>query len=116
MRLAKENLEQFESLLKERGYIKYIQHYNNEDYLYWKSFERTKLGEGGYSVGFAFYDFSKYPQCKDKNPIGVDLKFMLGGGQGIGRLDLSISDDKISVDVFEYFCKKFYEFYKENKL
>jgi hypothetical protein len=106
MKYTKEKSQEFESYLKEKGYFKYVQNYKNEDYLYWKSFDK-----GGYSVGFAFYDFSKYPQFKEKYPISISLEFMLGVNPDIDRLDISISDDRISVEEFEKFCSKFYDFY-----
>jgi hypothetical protein len=36
---------------------------------------------------------------------------MLGVNPDIDRLDISISDDRISVEEFEKFCSKFYDFY-----
>jgi len=116
MKFTKEESEEFELLLKERGYTKYIQRYKNEDYLYWKGFERIERGKGGYSVGFAFYDYSKYPQFEEKEKVSISLEFMLGVNPDIDRLDLTVSDDRFSVERFEDFCKKFYEFYNLNKL
>jgi hypothetical protein len=107
MKYTKEKSKEFESYLKEKGYFKYVQNYKNEDYLYWKSFDKRD-----YSVGFAFYDFSKYPQFKEKYPISISLEFMLGVNADIDRLEISISDDRISVEEFEKFCSKFYDFYK----
>lgn len=115
MKFNKEKSEEFEQLLKDRGYTKYVQNYKSEDYLYWRSFERIERGKGGYSVGFAFFDFSKYPQFKDTNPISISYEFMLGVNPEIDRLDLTVSDDRITVEGFEEFCKKFYEFYKAIK-
>ena len=111
MKFNKTECTNFEDSLKERGYTKYIQHYNNEDYMYWKSFDRIKRGDGGYSVGFAFYDFSKYPQFKDEKAISIQFHFMLGVNENIDRLDFTVSDDRISVDSFEEMCKNFFEFY-----
>jgi hypothetical protein len=115
MKFTKEQSQEFEIFLQERGYTKYIQSYKSEDYLYWKSFERIERGKGGYSVGFAFYDFSKYPQFEGKEKISISLEFMIGVNPYIDRLDLTISDDRLSVEQFEDFCKKFYEFYNLNK-
>ena len=115
MRFTKEQSEAFEEMLKERGYTKYVQHFKKEDYLYWKSFERKERGKGGYSVGFAFYDFSKYPQCPQDEPISVSFEFMLGNNPDIDRMDLTITDDRMDVEKFEDFCKNFYEFYKNNQ-
>lgn len=114
MKFIKEQSEEFEQFLKERGYNKYVQHFKSEDYLYWKSFERIERGKGGYSVGFAFYDFSKYPQFDGTHPISISMEFMLGTENGIDRMDLTVSDDCVTVEEFEEFCKKFYDFYKRN--
>ena len=114
MKFNKEKAEEFESFLKERGYDKYVQHFKSEDYLYWKSFERIERGKGGYSVGFAFYDFAKYPQFKEENTMSISFEFMLGVNPNIDRMDLTISDNKITVEEFEEFCRKFYEFYQTN--
>jgi len=116
MKFNKEQAEEFEDFLKQRGYIKYVQNFKNEDYLYWKSFERIERGKGGYSVGFAFYDFSKYSQFREHNPISISLEFMIGVNPDIDRLDITISDDRFSVERFESFCKKFYDFYKTNNI
>lgn len=116
MRFDKEKSAEFKDYLKSLGYVKYVQNFKREDYLYWKSFERTERGIGGYSVGFAFYDFSKYPQCKDEFPISISYEFMLGNNSDVDRLDLTISDNRISAEQFEKFCKNFYEFYNTNKL
>lgn len=115
MRFTKEEAENFEKILIKRGYRKFIQHYKHEDYLYWKSFERKVDEEGekteGYSVGFAFYDWSKYPQHTDRKCISVALEFVLGQELGVDRLDISVSDDKMTMEEFEDFSKKFYDFY-----
>lgn len=116
MKFNKQECEQFETCLKEKGYTKYVQHFKNEDYLYWKSFERIERGKGGYSVGVSFYDFSKYPQFKEQKPISIQFQFMLGLNDDVDRMDLTISDDRFSVTDFENFCKKFYDFYKQNKI
>jgi hypothetical protein len=119
MHITKEEAIKFEEELKADGYTKYIQHYKNEDYLYWKSFAKTVDEDGhksgGYSVGFAFWDWSKYPQFTEEKCIGIQNEFMLGTHENISRLDVSISDDKITREEFEEFCKEFYEFYSNTK-
>ena len=112
MRFNTEQCVAFEKILKERGYTKYVQHFKNEDYLYWKSFERIERGKGGYSVGFAFYDFSKYPQCPYETTIAISFEYMLGVNPNIDRMDLTISDDRMTIEKFESLCKNFYDFSK----
>lgn len=115
MSLTLKQSEELEYLLKDRGYTKYIQNYKNNDWTYWKSFERIETGIGGYSVGICFYDFGKYPQHTG-NPILISFEYMLGTEQKIGRMDLSISDDNLTINEFEKFCKELYEFYKKSNL
>ena len=116
MKFTKQESEVFEIVLKEMGYVKYVQNFKNEDYLYWKSFDRIERGKGGYSVGFAFYDFSKYPQFTEEKCISISHEFMLGTNHKVDRLDLTVSDNNVTVEGFEDFCRKFYEFYKLNNL
>lgn len=111
MKFNKETVGAFEQSLLERGYRKYVQHFKNEDYLYWKGFEKDENRDKGYSVGFAFYDYSKYPQFPDSECISVSLEFMLGNHNGVDRLDTTITDDRITVEEFEDFCAGIYKFY-----
>jgi hypothetical protein len=116
MRFTKKQGEKFEKKLLSLGYKKYIQHYKHEDYLYWKSFEREIDEDGdkskGYSVGFAFYDWSKYPQHQNNKTISVSLEFLLGHNLGVSRMDICVSDDDWNLEKFEGFCKDFYEYFK----
>lgn len=115
MRFTKEQGEEFEQKLIERGYRRYVQHYRSEDYMYWKGFEKTEDREEGYSVGFAFYDWSKYPQYTDPDTIAISLHFLLGNDQGLDRLDIDITDNNITLEGFEQFCSEFYKFFKTTK-
>lgn len=115
MRLTKEQGEEFEKKLIAKGYRKYIQHYKREDYLYWKSFEKNEDKESGYSVGFAFYDYSKYPQHTDPINLGISLVMILGNNEKVGRLDIEITDDSVTDEQFEGFCNEFYQFFINQK-
>jgi hypothetical protein len=93
-------LTEKETLLKELGYRKYIQHYKNEDFIYWKTFE-------GYQVGVSFYDFRKYVSHThpDSNRIGIQYECMFIDCDC--RIDLSVSKDMQLID-FECMAKEFY--------
>jgi hypothetical protein len=114
--MTKEEAEKFELELLNRDYKKYVQHYKNEDFMYWKGYGRqydeNNNKYGGYSVGFAFYDYSKYPQFREKECISVSREFLLGTDMGFDRLDITITDNKMSIEEFEEFSAQFYEFFK----
>ncbi len=110
----------FEKQLIELGYKKYSQNFKKGNYTYWKSFEREvdKYGDkfGGYQLGFTFYDFSKFAEhFSDSTPIHINYNFVLGSSYGVDRLDLSITDDSMSIDKFEKFSQEFYHFWKKSK-
>jgi len=116
MRFTPKQFEKFEVFILNLGYRKYVQNVKNEDFAYWKPFERDENKKNGYSVGLFFYDWSKYPQFTKKENISCSLEFMLRNNDLVDRLDLTISDDRITIEQFEIFCKKFYDFYQINKL
>lgn len=115
MKFTKEQGEEFEKKLLEKGYRKFIQHYHNEDYMYWKSFDRNEDKRTGYSVGFAFYDWSKYPQFTEPENVSVSLNMLIGNNKKVGRLDISITDDTVTDEQFESFCKEFYQFFNKQQ-
>lgn len=119
MKFTQETVKEFEKILVSLGYVKYIQGYNNGDYCYWRQFEKQYDSDGdkygGYLVGFNFYDFSKYPQFTEQENISVAPGFLLGTNLGVDRLDITITDEIITIKQFENFCKKFYDFYLLNK-
>jgi len=119
MKYTQESIKEFEDNLFLLGYKKYKENYQSGDYIYWKSFDRqiNEDGEklGGYMVGFNVYDFSKFTQFTDVCNISVSPVFLLGRELGVDRLDIQITDELISVEQFEQFSKKFYDFYLLNK-
>jgi len=119
MKYTQESIKEFEDNLSLLGYKKYKENYQSGDYIYWKSFDRqiNEDGEklGGYMVGFNVYDFSKFTQFTDVCNISVSPVFLLGRELGVDRLDIQITDELISVEQFEQFSKKFYDFYLLNK-
>lgn len=113
MNLNKETLALTETNLLEKGYRKLKGHFKTEDYAWWKSFEVTQDGNGiektGYQIAFLVYDFSKYEKFEGKLPIGVQCEFLLGNNNIIDRVDLSVSDNEITIEKFEELSAKFYE-------
>lgn len=112
MKFNQETIQQFELELKERGYGKHTAPYKNEDYGYWKSFGISYDEDGDkviqYQIGLLVYDFGKYPQNTSEFPISIQFEFLLGNNDKIGRVDLTVSDDNISVTHFEEICNNFY--------
>lgn len=97
-------LAEFESNLKELGYIKYVQHFRRETFAYWKN-----ICEGDteiYQVGILFYDFRKHSDTDPRaNRIGIQYECLLIGDE---RVDMSVCLD-IDVPVFELMAKSFHE-------
>lgn len=116
MNFTKETLKIFEQKLLDKGYIKYKQNYRREDYMYWKGFSKNKNKGKSYSIGFAIYDWSKYPQFKEKENISVSFHFLLGNNHNLDRLDIDIMDDKMTIEEVELFGEEFYKFFKTTKL
>lgn len=89
--------------LYSKGYRKYKQNYKNEDFCYWKTFNNKQ-----YQVGLLLYDFRKY---MDRDPIGcnrIGIQYQCMILEFDNRMDLSVSDDKISLEKFEEISKDFY--------
>ena len=97
-------LSEFETNLKELGYIKYVQNYKNEDFCYWKTFKNgdVKL----YQIGVLCYDFRKYAERDpNANRISVMYECMLLFDY---RIDMTVSKE-IDLPEFEVMSKTFYE-------
>jgi hypothetical protein len=109
----------FEKQLIKLGYKKYFQSFKGGDFTYWKSFEKNldQYGEpyGGYQVGFTFYDFTKFPQNYSETPISINYEYILGSDMGVDKLNLTVTDDTMSIDKFEKFCSEFYHFWGKSK-
>jgi hypothetical protein len=120
--LTPNEYEIFCKKLIEKGYTRYNQDWKRSDVIYWKSFDVTydiyDDKEIGYQVGFAIYDYSNYPNYKhpENKIISISFNLLLGHKIKIDRLDLEITDSKMSIDEFEQFCKEFYNSELINKL
>lgn len=97
----------FQQKLIALGYRKHIQNFQNSDYVYWKTFNKENKNVG-YKIGYAFYDLSPYTHNHDPKPVHLSYHFMLGNNSKINRLDITISDDRMSIEDFEKFCEDFY--------
>lgn len=104
MRFTKENLNEFEDKLKSNGYKSIRGHLKTEDYGWWKTFG----GDNGYQIAFLIYDFSKYPDYPSDLSIGIQNEFILNKNQLVDRVDMTISDDKMTFSEFEDFSYEFY--------
>lgn len=114
--------EKLHEILKEKGYNQYFQQkWKNADYVFWKSFDKKYDDYGdkevGYQVGLAFYDYSKHNIFLE-NHIAVAYELLIGENSiKYSRIDLTITDSKMTIDEFEKFCEDFYqsEFLKQYK-
>jgi hypothetical protein len=115
MQLLPTEFEKLKEKLLQKGYT----HYENQpwkscDSIFWKSFHKTydEFGEKiiPYQIGYAVYDFRKYPQYDFPKSISIQYEFLLGADQfKVDRLDLSISDSKMTIEEFEEFCENLYQ-------
>ena len=113
MRLDKEELEEFCKYLEHRGYRRFSGHYKNEDFGYWKGFRPYKDAFGEterrYQIAILIYDFSKYDNYpKDVKPISMQFEYVGHQEEYLSRMDLSVCDDRITIDEFEDLCDVFY--------
>lgn len=114
MRFSHEEFEIFSQKLIEKGYTHYkTQSWKSADSIFWKSFHKTYDEDGEkiipYQVGFAVYDFTKY-QSWDNMKISIAYEFLLGNDIfNIDRLDLTITDSKMTIEEFEEFCENLYQ-------
>ena len=115
MQLLPIEFEQLKEELLKKEYTYYQkQTWKSCDSIFWKSFHKThdEFGEKviPYQIGFAIYDFSKYPQYDFPKSISIQYEFLLGSDQyKVYRLDLSISDSKMTIEEFEEFCENLYQ-------
>jgi hypothetical protein len=116
MTYTKEEFEILTQKLIDKGYTHYKhQTWKSCSSIFWKSFHKTydEYGEKiiPYQVGFAVYDFTKYEQLnKEHQKISIAYEFLLGADiYNIDRLDLTISDSKMTIEEFEIFCENFYQ-------
>ena len=113
MRYSQSEFEELTKKLIEKGYTHYKQQkWKSSDSIFWKSFHKTYDEDGDkiipYQVGFAVYDFSKYQHVNEG--ISISYEFLIGADlYKIDRLDLSISDSKMTIEEFEEFCEKLYQ-------
>jgi len=111
MYLTTQETEKFEQELLLRGYRKFIEHYKTSDYIYWRTFHSEVDADGDrvreYMVGFAFYDYTKHNFSK----IGVSYECLISDHAGMDRIDMTVTDNNLTIDEFEKLCKNFYQFF-----
>lgn len=117
MQLTETNALVFEKKLLQSGYKKQFQNFENSDFCFWKTFaEQTDDFDdkhGGYSIGFAFYDFTKFHPNTSPTPIHVDFHFVVEKNEKIKRMTMNVSDDKMTLEKFEKFCHDFYKVWQK---
>lgn len=116
MRYSPEEFELLTQKLIEKGYTHYKhQTWKTCDSIFWKSFHKSYDAYGDkiipYQVGFAVYDFTKYENLnKEHQKISLAYELLLGDDiYKIDRLDLTISDSKMTIEEFEQFCENLYQ-------
>lgn len=102
----------FIKFLEDKGYSKHKGHYKNEDYGYWKRFKEYINGSEEetleYQIAILVYDYSKYPDFKDDKIYGIQFEFIGHIEEYISRLDFSVSDGDITLEMFEHMCNYFH--------
>jgi len=104
-------LKSTELRLIENGYTRYNQQYKLSDFQYFKNFQIG--GRKVYQIGVCFYDFRKFNKehnTPDKISINFDCLLL----NEDGRVDLSISLDDVTLEVFESISLDFYKCMKRN--
>ncbi len=103
MELTKEQSEAFESELEAKGYLKINAHHRNADYMFVKTFKENNKGicKGIYQILHLMYDFPEHK--KIKCVVCSECNLLLDC-----RIDLTYSNDFITIDRFEDISKHFY--------
>lgn len=98
----------FISELEKNGYKKWNipKSIQNEDFYFYKSFAKDDNGISGYQVLFLVWDIRKYPG-NGGHDFGVSPNIITESGKG-SRIDLTITDENISLKSIEKFAADFY--------
>lgn len=108
--MTKQELEQFEKQLKERGYKKHYSH-NGADYAWMKSVGQSKYEENrcNYIIIFSIYDFTKYGHAANK-PYSLQPSILLSRTID-ERYDLEITSHNVRYDIdkVESLAESFYQ-------
>lgn len=114
--MTKQELEQFEKELKEKGYRKYPP-YNRADRCWFKSFGESKHEEGrcNYQIAFSIWNFGPYADRDEnlrKSPYSVSASILLSRCID-ERVDVevgSVNDVKYkNIDYIESLAESFYQ-------
>lgn len=119
--MTKQELEQFEKELKEKGYKKYPP-YNSSDRCWFKSFGESKHEESrsNYQIAFSVWNFSPYADRDEnlrKNPYSVSISILLSRCVN-ERFDVeigSVNNEKYkSIDYIESLAESFFQWAEKN--
>lgn len=117
--MTKEELENFEKELQNRGYTKYSAP-NNADYAWYKSFGISKLeGErSNYQICFSVWEWIKKTNCSrdggyfKNNPYDVSPSIMVSRCVG-ERTDLEVYHTK-DIEKIEQLAESFFKWVEDN--
>jgi hypothetical protein len=115
--MTKEQGEKLFAELESRGYKRYRKHYKNESFSYFKTFDSSFANEDsrrGFQVAFLVYDYTEYPIAPYSRHYGIQHEFLLLNEGVASRFDFAVTDYKKSVEEFEEFCLKAYQFILAN--
>ena len=115
--MTQEEYNKFCDKLKEKGYRKYPSpRYSNNDYAWFKSFERNKYEEdrSSYQMCFDVFDFSEYSDRDaffKKQPISIEPLVLVSRTIN-ERIDLRLSHISIedeNIEALESIAKSFFQ-------
>lgn len=116
--MNKEDFNKLETALKERGYKRYNQRWNMEDYVLGMSFRRDDNrwdeGRSSYQVLLSVYDYTLHPEYHDRLPegqrdhVGIDIRVNVSRVID-ERLELSVNwEDDMTIEEVECIADSFY--------
>ena len=117
--MTKQELEQFEIKLQERGYKKYPS-YNSAKYAWYKAFGESKIDEDRscYQIGFSIYDYTPYidrDSSLAKNPYSCQPAILLSRTIN-ERVDMDLVTQcyRTDIDKVESLAESFLQWAEKN--
>lgn len=111
MKMDNKEAIEFEKTLIDKGYIKYNETLNGQEYTFWKTIYEDEKDEYGdkvfkYMIGYDKFDFSKYNSYNGL-PISFQQKCYITDSLYGERVKMTKT---IGIDKFESYCADYYEF------
>lgn len=116
--MTQEELTNFQKRLEKRGYRRYLSHYKESSYAYYKSFGRDENvydeDRSLYQIAFQVYDFSPFKDRNDgfkENPYSVSPEILISRTID-ERIDVALHHDHLGLDIerIEDFAEKLIKF------